>query len=171
MAFPVTPGLTMRVEVDTRAITRMYRDVPDALQRRHLRKSLMKAGTPVAREMRQIIRARRTPDTTGALGKAIGTIVRTNKVTLISSVRVGALRGKQQLLPRKTTLKKRNKRKSGKLLKRVPSKYFHLSDVNRDGKVRVRSLFAKYKTTMQQIIATELESALIAEAAKARGAS
>ena len=158
--------LQMQFTVDARSLARMYREVAPAVQRRHMRRSLMKAAKPMVTALRREARAISTPDSTGALGKAIGTVVRTDRLSLVSNIRIGALRKPAALYSYKNRQPAGRRSFAVKNVTRKPSRYFHLAAPRRDGQERVERLFNQHKQQMQAVLIDELEWALQQEAAR-----
>lgn len=95
----------MKVDGD-KALTRMLRTLPDRMQRKVLRASVSKGGTPIMRRARQL-----APQETGLLAKSMGKKVVTHKPSQSVTAIIG---------PRRDVRGEHN----GK--PRVPANYAHL---------------------------------------------
>lgn len=159
---------TMEFTVDAREVIRLFRDLPDALVRRHMRRVMEKAGRPLSQAIRREVRAIKTADSTGTLGRSIGVVAKTGKVRPVTTVRIGALRKPAVLAPLTRHKRTQRKRDSVSIRERKATRYFHLAGKGRDGKERVGRLFASHQQQMATDIALGLEQALIQEVTRLR---
>lgn len=156
--------IALQFDINPRAITKLYNELPDAIQRRVIRRALESGVQPMVQALRREVRQHKTKDSTGVLGNSIGAVARTNKINHTTLIRIGALRKPAVQVPLKT-------QRAGKryFVTRRPSRYFHLSDKRRDGKERVQRIFYSLRHSVAALIVEKLEAGLIRETNKLYG--